>query len=77
MSEKELRQRVLYFIFVIQDFSERYKIPVRNAFLYIQRYKGLDFLEEHYAAEHLLSMEDVLDDVTKVCQKNGGGISVC
>ena len=35
---------------------------------------GIDFLTEHYEAEHLLSLDDAIQDLTQVCLNNGGGI---
>ena len=51
--------------------------------------KGIRFLDEHYAAEHLLPIEDTLDDLDEagieinekelddlvaVCKRNGGAL---
>ena len=36
--------------------------------------KGIRFLDEHYAAEHLLPIEDTLDDLVAVCKRNGGAL---
>ena len=41
---------------------------------YLNRYKGLDFLTEHYEAEHLLSLDDCVQDLARVCYNNGGGL---
>ena len=73
---KELRQKSLYFVYVIADFAERYGLTPRAAFSYLQRFHGLDFIEQHYAAEHLLSMDDAVDDLTMICQRNGGGLAL-
>jgi hypothetical protein len=34
----------------------------------------MDFLEAHYGAEHLLSFDDTVEDLTAICQRNGGQI---
>lgn len=39
---------------------------------YIRRFKGIDFLTEFYDVEHTLSFNDCVDDLTIVCQNNGG-----
>ena len=41
---------------------------------YLIRFNGIDFLTEHYEAEHLLSLDDAIQDLTQVCLNNGGGI---
>lgn len=43
-----------------------------GCFNYLHKYKGLAFLIEFYDVEHLQSMDDTVDDLLVVCQKNGG-----
>ena len=49
-------------------------LTVKQAFNYLSRFKGMDFLQKHYGAEHLLSFDDTVDDLTAICLKNGGQI---
>ena len=35
---------------------------------------GVDFLIDCYAAEHTLSIEDAVEDIMLLCQKNGGRV---
>lgn len=46
---------------------------MRDAYLYLSKYKGIDFLLEFYDVEHTLSFEDTIDDLTAICQKNEEG----
>ena len=39
----------------------------------LREYKGLAFLIEFYDVEYLQSMDETIDDLLTVCQKNGGG----
>ena len=36
--------------------------------------EALDFLDECYAAEHLLSLDDAIDDILIITRRNGGTI---
>lgn len=63
-----------YVVAAISEFAKTHHISVREANNYLIRYKGIDFLTEHYDAEHLLSFEDSVQDLTQVCLNNGGGI---
>jgi len=63
-----------YVIAVISEFAKAYNMTIREASNYLNRHKGLDFLTEHYEAEHLLSMDDSVQDLARVCSNNGGGI---
>ena len=61
-----------YIVVCISEFSNRYEMQMRDASIYLKRYKGIEFLKEFYDVEHTLSFEDVLDDLAAICRKNGG-----
>lgn len=63
-----------YIVAAINEFAKAHHISVREANNYLIRFKGIDFLTAHYDAEHLLSFDDSVQDLTKVCLNNGGGI---
>ncbi len=65
---------ITYVVAAISEFAKTHHISVREANNYLIRFKGLDFLTEHYDAEHLFSFEDSVQDLTQVCLNNGGGI---
>lgn len=65
---------IAYVVAAISEFAKTHHISVREANNYLIRFKGLDFLTEHYDAEHLFSFEDSVQDLTQVCLNNGGGI---
>lgn len=65
---------IAYVVATISEFAKTHHISVREANNYLIRFKGLDFLTEHYDAEHLFSFEDSVQDLTQVCLNNGGGI---
>ena len=58
--EKDTKNKIEFMVVCISEFARRYN------------WKGLAFLEEFYDVEHLLSIEDAVDDLTVVCKKNGG-----
>ena len=65
---------IAYVVAAISEFAKTHHISVREANNYLIRFKGLDFLTEHFDAEHLFSFEDSVQDLTQVCLNNGGGI---
>ena len=66
--------RVPYMNAVIRKFAQRKELPLRDAFQYLWAYNGLALLDECYEAIHLQSIDDAVDDLTVVCQRNGGNI---
>ena len=63
-----------YVIAAIIEFGRRHGLTIREASNYLNRFKGLDFLEEFYDVEHTLSFNDCVDDLTVVCRNNGGAL---
>jgi len=70
----EDKYKLPYMICVIRNFSDRTGLTMRQAFNYLKRYKGIDFLDECYPAEHTLSIENAVDDLLVICKRNGGGL---
>ena len=67
-NEQKIDKNVIaYIVSAISEFAKSH----HN---YLIRFKGIDFITEHYDAEHLLSFDDCVQDLTQVCLNNGGGI---
>lgn len=71
---EQLQNRVTYIIYCINAFAERYRLSTKQAFAYLQRFKGLAFLDECYETEHQLSLEDAVNDLSTICKRNGGAL---
>ena len=63
-----------YIMTAIIEFARHHVLSIREASNYLNRYKGIDFLTEFYDVEHTLSFNDCVEDLTLICQKNGGAI---
>ena len=68
------KEVIEYIVAAISEFAKRNVLTVKEASNYLLRFKGIDFLEQCYPAEHTLSVNDWIEDVTIVCKRNGGGI---
>ena len=71
---KETRDKLSYFITCIAVFGEHFNLQPKQAFAYLKRFGGLTFLDECYAAEHTLSLDDAVADMSMICKRNGGGL---
>ena len=56
----------------IRAFGQRFSLPREEAYAYLKKYEGMAFLIEFYDVEHLQSIDDTVDDLVLICQKNGG-----
>ncbi|MBP3535769.1 MAG: DUF3791 domain-containing protein, partial [Muribaculaceae bacterium] len=45
-----------------------------QAYAYLRRFTGIDFLIDCYEAEHTLSIDDAVSDLQAICRRNGGRI---
>lgn len=58
----------------IVEFAKRFKMPAAISFNYLREYKGFEFLDKCYEAEHLMSLDDSINDLVVYCKRNGGTI---
>jgi hypothetical protein len=69
---KQMSDKVSFITFIIPMFADAYKMNMRDAYLYLQKYGGLDFLNEHWWALHTDNVLYALNDLYTVCYENGG-----
>jgi len=67
-------KRVQYYVLCVSAFSNKKNLNRCEAYNYLYEYKGIDFLIECYDAEHTLSLDNAVEDLTRVCKNNGGSI---
>ena len=68
------RKHIHYFVLCVGAFARQKNISCVDAFNYLYTHKGIEFLIDCYDAEHTLSLNDAVDDLTIVCSNNGGSI---
>lgn len=61
-----------YIVVCISEFASRYEMHMKDAYIYLTKYKGIEFLKEFYDVEHTLSFDDAMEDLSAICKKNGG-----
>lgn len=58
----------------IVEFGKKFGMPANISFNYLKENQALNFLDECYAAEHTLSLDDALDDIQAISRRHGGTI---
>ncbi len=56
-------------------FAKHFSLDLQSSFRYLWNFKGIKFLNDYYDIEHLQSIEDTVDDLIALCQKNGGKLA--
>lgn len=59
---------------VLYHFSKIKGISLDRAFRYLKTFKGFDYLSQFMEIERTLSYEDITDNLTLVCTRNGGAL---
>ena len=75
MEKNEILNKIEYLICCVGAFASRFSLSNAQACAYLRRFTGIDFLLDCYAAEHTLSIEDAVEDLTNICLQKGGRIS--
>ncbi|NDV82025.1 DUF3791 domain-containing protein [Bacteroides sp. 51] len=72
--DNKLDNKITYINYCINAFADKYELSSKEAYSYLRRFKGLEFLDKCYEAEHLLSIRDAVKDLVTICKSNGGEI---
>jgi hypothetical protein len=69
---REISNKISFITFIIPEFALAYKMGMPEAYQYLKKYKGLDYLNEHWWALHTDNKFYALNDLYQVCYENGG-----
>ena len=72
--DSKTKHKVEYIIAVISDFASTHALTTSQAYRYLERFQGLDFIDRFYDVEHTFSFEDVIEDLTAYCHRKGGAL---
>ena len=70
-----VNNKLAYIIAVVTEFAARFSLNSQQAYRYLDRFKGIDFVDRFYNVEHTQSFDDVVDDLAIYCRKNGGQLA--
>ena len=73
-TDSELKNKIEYIIAVISEFATAHSLNTSQAYRYLERFKGIDFVNCFYNVEHTLPFEDVVEDLTAYCHRKGGAL---
>lgn len=70
--DKQTSDKISFITFIIPEFASGYKMNVQDAYFYLKKYGGMDFLHECWWALHIDNPYWAIRDMAKVCRNNGG-----
>jgi hypothetical protein len=73
--EHNIKDKLEWTMVFIYEFGKKYGLTMKQAFGYLSRYKGIDFIDEHYGYAHTQSFETMIDEVGTLCHRMGGRLA--
>lgn len=69
-----IKDKAEYITTMIDAFAQRNNLSRQQSYRYINRFHGIEFLDEHYDAIHTLDFKEALSDLILFCRRQGGAI---
>jgi hypothetical protein len=70
--DKQTSDKVSFITFIIPEFAAAYKMNIQDAYRYLKKYGGMDYINECWWALHIDNPFWAVRDMYKVCRSNGG-----
>jgi hypothetical protein len=72
MIDKATSDKISFMTYIVPAFANAYKMNVQEAYFYLKKYGGWDFLNEHWWALHTDNVIWAVHDIYEICYQNGG-----
>ena len=70
----DIKDKMEWLIVFIHEFGKRHQLTMKQAFNYLSRFKGIEFLDQHYDYVHTQSFATLVADMTEYCKRKGGAL---
>ena len=74
MSQQTI-DKIEFLIMAVKLFAAKYQLTPVQAYRYISRYDGVDFIERNYGIMHTLSFPEMVQGISDYCKRQGGLLS--
>ena len=72
--EYDLKDKLEWTVIFVLEFGRKYGLTMKQAFNYLSRFKGIEFIDRHYGYAHTQSFASMVDDVAEYCHRRGGAL---
>lgn len=70
----DIKDKLEWTIIFVLEFGRKYGLTMKQAFNYLSRFKGIDFIDRHYNYVHTQSFASMVDDIAEYCHRQGGAL---
>ena len=71
----DIKDKLEWTMIFILEFGRKYGLTMKQAFNYLSRFKGIDFINRHYDYAHTQSFTSIVNDVAEYCRRQGGAVA--
>ena len=75
MSMYSNSEKIEWTLIFVAEFGKKFGLTLKQAFNYLTRYKGIDFIDKHYDYVHTQSFQSMISDISEYCQRKGGELA--
>ena len=72
MITKQQTNVINYLVICVNNFADRFAMDSKEAYSFLAKFGGINFLMQHYEIEHTLSLDEAIENLETVCRQNGG-----
>jgi len=70
--DKATSDKISFMTYIVPAFADAYKMNVQDAYFYLKKYGGWDFLTEHWWALHTENDIWAVRYIYEICNQNRG-----
>jgi len=70
--DKDTGDKINFISFIIPEFARSYKMNIQDAYRYLKKYGGMEYLNRCWWALHTDNPFWAIRDMFEVCKNNGG-----
>ncbi|MBQ9253626.1 MAG: DUF3791 domain-containing protein [Bacteroidales bacterium] len=72
--EYAINDKLEWIMIFVYEFAKKFNMDMKQAFNYLYKFKGIEFLDKNYGYVHTQSFTSMVNDITEYCQKQGGNL---
>ena len=70
----DIKDKLEWTVIFVLEFGRKYGLTMKQAFNYLSRFKGIDFIDRNYAYVHTQSFTSMVKDIAEYCHRHGGAL---
>ncbi|MBP5561231.1 MAG: DUF3791 domain-containing protein [Muribaculaceae bacterium] len=68
------RDKVEWTLIFALEFGRRFGLTLKQAFNYLSRFNGIEFVTQNYDYCHTQSFQSIVSDMAEYCHRKGGAL---